>query len=224
MAVQSKIYDAQKTLAHQAYDEQIASDDAKIEADRGDWKKELADWDKKLADIKAKFKEQSKEYQDAYRQMEAAQREHQQQVIRDELSGDSKEIAALQQHLAAMRQLRETDAATAESIIKERANGEILGEVRAAAQIGALHLQLAQQEIADAELIFAKQDALRQKGLADTLKADGAKSDAYKAALQVELDAERKFQDQVKLLQAKATQQQIADIKRGEGGLPLLHR
>lgn len=210
--VQSKIYEAQKTLAHRDYDEHIADLNDRLEADRDDFKKFQADWQEKLDFIKSKNGEESTQYKDAHRQMEAEERQHQEKMVQEELSGNNKEITALRQHLAAMRQLRQTEASTTEALIKDQSEGEVLGEVKAATQIAQVHQQLAEQEIADAQAVFDKEEALRQQGLRDALSVYGADSAQYRAALQQDVDAYQAFQDQIRQLAARSTQQQIADI------------
>jgi phage-related minor tail protein len=210
--VQSKIYEAQKTLAHRDYDEHVADLNDRLEADRDDFKKFQADWQEKLAYIKSKFGEESSEYRDAHRQEESEERQHREQMLREELSGNSKEIEALKTHLAAMRQERQSDAAAAEAIIRDQADSTVLSEVTAAARIGQVHLQLSQQEIDDATSVFNAQEKLRQKGLADTLATYHEDSDQYRLALQQDKDAYQAFQDQVAEIQHRATAQQIQDI------------
>jgi hypothetical protein len=210
--IQSKIYDAEKTLAHKAYDEKLADLNDGLEADRNNFKKFQSDWEAKLAFIKSKFTEESTEYKDAHRQMESEMRQHEDAMIQAELSGQSKSIAALKAHLSAMNQLRQTDAKIQEDLVKEQSDGTILGEVQAAARLGDIHHQLAQDEIADATAVFNAEDTLRQQGLAKALAAWGKDDERYKNALKDELDATKAFYDQIALLQAKSSEQQIADI------------
>jgi hypothetical protein len=210
--IQSKIYDAEKTLRHKAYDEKLADLNDGLEADRNNFKKFQSDWEAKLAFIKSTFKEESTEYKDAHRQMESEMRQHEDAMIQAELSGQSKSIAALKAHLSAMNQLRQTDAKIQEDLVKEQSDGTILGEVQAAARLGDIHHQLAQDEIADATAVFNAEDTLRQQGLAKAFAAWGKDDERYKNALKDELDATKAFYDQIALLQAKSSEQQIADI------------
>jgi hypothetical protein len=92
--VQSKIYDAEKTLERDDYQNHLASLNERIEADRDNWSKEQADWNEKLAFIKGKFGEESSEYKNAYREMEAAQREHNARQLAEIKRSTEEKIAA----------------------------------------------------------------------------------------------------------------------------------
>jgi hypothetical protein len=210
--VQSKIYQANKTLARRDYDEHIADLNDRLEADRGDFKKFQADWQDKLDFIKSKWGEESTQYKDAHRQMVAEERQFQEQMLQEELTGNNRAIAALKAHLSQMAQIRKTEASATEAAIKAQTSDSPFGDIAAATQLAQLHRQLAAQEIEDAQTVFDKEDALRQQGLADALAIYGQQDQRYKNALQDELNAQKAFQDQVKLLQAQATAQQIQDI------------
>jgi hypothetical protein len=214
LEVQSKIYEASKTLARRDYDEHIADLDDRLEADRSDFKKVQADWEEKLNYIKSKFGQESTEYKNAHRQMLAEERHHEEEMLQAELSGNSKAIQALKAHLQAEEQTRRTYASAAESLIQQSANGQVFGEIKAASQIAQLHQQLAAQELADARAAFQAEEALRQKGLADAKKFYGQDSAAYKKALQDDVNAQKAFQDQVRQLQAKGYAQQVQDLNR----------
>lgn len=210
--VQSKIYQANKSLARRDYDEHIADLNDRIEADRGDFKKFQSDWAEKLDYIKSKNGEESTAYKDAHRQMVSEERQFKERMLQEELTGNNREIAALKAHLAQMAQIRKTEASAAEAAIKANQEGNPFGDIAAASQVAQLHRQLAQQEIEDAQEVFDKEDALRQQGLADALAQWGAEDTRYKNAKQDELNATRSFYDQIKLLQAQSAAQQISDI------------
>jgi hypothetical protein len=144
--------------------------------------------------------------------MEAEVRQHEDKMITDELSGNNKEIQALKAHLQAMQSLRSEYAKAAEEVIKNQAEGSILGEATAAARIAQIHQQLAQDEIQDAVAAFNKEDALRQDGLAKALARWGTEDERYKNALRDEESATQAFHDKIDQMQAKSTAQQIADI------------
>lgn len=243
LAVQTKIYDASKTLAHQAFDEQIARDNAQIEADRDNWNKEKADWDKKLSDIKGKLDEESKEYLAAYREWEAAERQHNEEMRRAQREYDLKEIEAQKQHLSALRSIREEYARAAETVIQDRGGGSPFGDISAATKIGQLHHQLILDEMADAQKAYQQDEVLRQQDVERekqaalaALTADKNYSAAkaalergdytlaqqlgvadlskYKAALQTKINADKQYYDQKKALEAKAYAQQVQDLQR----------
>jgi hypothetical protein len=212
--VQTKIYDAQKTLAHRDYQEHIADLNDRIEADRNDFAKFKADWQEKLDYIKSKFKEESTEYKDAHRQMVAEERQFQDRLIQEELTGNNKAISALRQHLTAQQQLRSETAKTAETQLLNKGTTSPFGDISALARIGQMHHQLALQEIADAELVHSKEEALLQKGLADALKAYGQDDQRYKNAVADKHAADQRYYDQKKLMEQKALNQQLQDIQR----------
>lgn len=210
--VQSKIYDAEKTLAHQAYDQHLADLNEKLEADKDNWNKEKADWDEKLKYIADHYSKESTEYKNAYREWEGAEREHQTQLLQIQKDSDNKQIEALKSKLAAAQALRNEYAKTAETLAKETANGEVLGEVNAAKQIEAIHAGLAEQEIADLDTTYQKQDALRAQEIAAEVAAGKQETDAYKNMLADRIKADQDYYAKRKLLEAQATNQQINDI------------
>lgn len=211
--VQAKIYEAQKSLAHQSYDEHLADLNVQLEADRDNWKKEQADWQEKLAFIKSKNGEQSTAYKDAYRQFEAAQREHDDAELRAQREIEQKERESLKQHLAVERQIREEDARAAEEAVQSEAQGRVLAEVTAAAKIGQIHRQLEQQELADTVAEHAAEDIALQAAI-DRAKAKyGEDVQHYKKALADKAAADQAFQEKIRQLAAKARAQEIADIQ-----------
>lgn len=215
LAVQEKIYEAQKTLAHQSYDEHLATIDAQLEADRDNWSKEQGDWQAKLDFIKAHYGAESKEYQDAFREYEAAEREHQRQLTEIAHQGAEERLDELKSSLATERTIREENARTAESqITAQGKGGGILGEVTAAQQIAALHKQLAQQEIADANATYAAENQLRQQDIARALTAYGQDSTQYQAAVAAKKKADLDFYNQHRVLENQMVNQEQQDAQR----------
>ena len=241
--VQSKIYDAQKTLAHRDYDEHIADLNDRLQADRNDFGKFQADWDEKLNYIKSKFTEESTEYKDAHRQMLSEERQFQEQMVREELSGNNKEIQSLKQVLQAQQQLRQEQAKLAISELQDKAGGNPIAQLNALKQTALIHHQMAQQELQDAQTVYQQENSLRQKGLDDTermvlsqitdqqkyseAKAALERGDytlatqlgaqdvqKYKDALDQKLAADKLYYLQKQQMEIKDRQQQLQDIQQ----------
>jgi hypothetical protein len=212
LAVQSKIYEASKKLAHDTYDEHLADLDAQLEADRDNWAKEKKDWDTKLQYIADHFTKESKEYKDAYRQFLAAEHQHQQDMLQAERDGDQKELQTLKSHFQAELQIRAEAARAAESIIRDKAGGQPLGEINAAIKVARLHQQLAQQEIRDAQAVYQAEDALRQKDIQRAQQTYTKESKQYKDAVATKKAADQQYYDQKRQMEARSYQQQIQDI------------
>lgn len=215
LQVQAEIFNLSKKLAHDAYDDHMADLDEQLGLDRDNWTKEKADWDAKLAFIASKFGERSKEYIDAHRQEEQAERDHQAKMVQIAKDAAAEQLTELKNNLATRRSIRQENARTAESLINENAKGTpIVGEVKAAQQIRALHQQLAQQEIADAQATYAAEDALRQQDVASALAAFGKNSTQYDAAQNAKKLADQEFYNQHRLLENQMVNQDIADQQK----------
>jgi hypothetical protein len=121
---------ARKTLARQAFDDQIAGDREAITAAQGNWEAQLTGWAKTLSDIGAKQGIQSKQYQ---------------QTLKDELT-------AVQEHMrqvdAALTQGYHTKAKTDENTAQTQGTVGGLklqsqeGAVRNSAQLGQINLPI----------------------------------------------------------------------------------
>lgn len=212
LEVQSHVYEAQKSLAHQDYSDHLADLNQKIEADHDNWAKEKSDWQEKLDFIRSKYGEQSTEYKNAYREWLSAERQHQEQMRQAQRDGEQKQLESLKQHLSAMRQVRQEDARTAESVIQSGAGGSPLGEIEAARKIAQLHLQLNQQELADTEATYAAENALRDAQINRALTDYTADSKQYQDAVAAKSAADRQYYDQRAQLEARARAQSIQDI------------
>ncbi len=211
LAVQSKIYDLSKTLAHQAYDAHLATLADQMEADKDDWAREQADWKTRLDYIAGVLTEESAEYKAAHREMEAAERAHQKQMAQDAREGAQEALAELKSNLDAQKAIREANARTAEGTIQSGAKYDpVLGEVKAAAQIAAVHQQLAAQEMADEQAIQAKKDEILDQEIAGYAKD----SDAYNKAVAQKKLADLDWANQQKVLANKAANEQIADQQK----------
>jgi phage-related minor tail protein len=212
--VQTKVYDAQKTLAHRDYDEHIADLNDRIEADRNDFTKFKADWQEKLDFIKSKYKEESTEYKNAHRQMEAETRQFEDRLIQEELSGNNKMVAALKKNLQEQQQIRQEYTKLREEQIADKAGNSPFGDISAITQIARLHHQMAQQEIQDAQTAYNAENALRAQGVADALRVYGQDDQRYKAALADKLNADKQYENQKRQLELKALNQQLQDLQR----------
>lgn len=214
LEVQTKIYEAQKTLAHKDYEEHIADLNDRLEADHEDFAKFQKDWQEKLDFIRSKFKEESTEYKNAHRQMVSEERAFQDRLIHEELTGQNKQIAALKQNLAAQKSLREEYAKIAETVLTNKGQSNPFAEIASIKQIAQIHHQLALAEIQDAQTAYNKENELRTKGVADALVAYGKDDQRYKSALADKLNADKQYYLQKKQLEAKDLQQQLQDIQR----------
>ena len=216
--VQAKIYDAQKTLAHQSYDAQLATLNDQLEAGKNNWAEEEALWGQKLAFIKAHYSEQSTEYKNADKEFQAAERQHQQQLAQIAREGAQQALSDLKSNLDAQKQIRQQDAKAAESLIQEQAKDSInpTAQVQAAAQIAVIHQQLLQQELADEQAYQAAREVILQKEAADALAAYGSENENYKKAAAAKLAAEQQFANQVRALHNQMTIQSQQDAQKVE--------
>lgn len=213
LEIQTKVYDAQKALAHRDYDEHIADLNDRIEADRNDFTKFKSDWQEKLDFIKSKYGEESTMYKNAHRQMLAETRSFEERLIQEELSGNNKMITALKKNLQEEQQLRQEYTQIREAQISDKASNSPLGEIGAITQIARLHQQMMQQEIRDAQTAYNAENALRVKGVADALKFYGQDDQRYKDAVQDKLNADNQYQNQKRALELRALNQQLQDLQ-----------
>lgn len=213
LTVKTKIFEAEKTLAHQAYDEQLATLNRQLEADKDNWSKERADWDAKLAFIKGKQGEKSKAYIDAQRELQAAERQHQQRMAQIARDGAQQAIADLKNNLETQKQLRQENAQAEEQLVQERARyaANPLAEIFAAQQIGDVHRRLLEQELADDRAYHASQSKLLDQEISSALAAYGKDSEAYQKAIDAKTGAEQQFANQVRVLQNRLVVQSQQD-------------
>lgn len=210
--VQSKIYQAQKALARQGYEQHLADLNDQIEADHNNWAAVQKDWAEKLAYIKSKFGEQSAEYQNAHREFARLEREHQDQMFQAQRDGEKKQLEALKTHLSAMRAIRQTDAGASEAAIRDKEQGNPLGEIETARKIAELHQQLNLQELADLETTYNTEDNLLSAQVARSRTAYTEDSKQYKDAVAEKAKADKDYYDARARLESQANAQSIQDI------------
>jgi len=211
LAISSKIYDDQKALARQAYDEHLADLNAQLEADRDSWAKEQADWETKLAYIEAHFHKESTQYQDAFRQFEAAEREHQQRMLEEMATGGQKGLDELQRSLESQQAIREDNARTALAVSGGKNKYAPLGGVLQAQAEAAIDHQLAQQKIADLDAQQAHSDAVWNHELDIVATVSGAESQLYAKLTQQKKDADQGWANKKLQLLNQLTNQEVQD-------------
>lgn len=213
LAVQTKIYELSKTMAHQAYDAQIADYNDKIAADRDNWSKELADIQAKLSYVKSTQGEQSRAYKDAHRELETAQREHDDRELREAQEHTKRLYDDLKIRIDAQAKARDDDARAAEAVVKGNAGATPFGEIAAQRQLAEIHRQLTEQKIADNETLYAHQSSGLQ---ADIDKAaalyDGDQS-KYQALLDAKAKADQQYAARKQELDAQLRMQSIQDMQ-----------
>ena len=207
LEVQSKIFDAQKTLAHQAYDEQIATDKEKIAADKGNWSQQLADWDVYLLDVREKYKADSVEYTNAVKEKTAAERAHlaevaqmQQKAIEENLK---QEVAA---QTEAMK-LDEQAAALKEKMLQQEVASGDVSHAKAYAEEQAAAAQKYELEVDTQSRI----NELKVQAIDKEEAIDGLSLKAKQQLENQKLEIERQALSQSAALQAQY-QQQMASM------------
>lgn len=166
VAIEAKIYEDEKRLAHEAYDAQIADDKEKLASAKGSVEQTQAAIDKYMADVGAKYHQDSTQYIAAQKEstqaLKAALQERakaQQQADEEQLHNDTKAADA-------SFEAAKGDIEKQEQLVQQR---ERLGQesaTRAATEEGALHQQLYAAEVAHENQIYALKEAELQKELA----------------------------------------------------------
>lgn len=212
LEVQGKIYEAQKQLARQAYEDHIASLDEQITADKENWAAEQADWKSKIAYIELRFGDESKEYKEAYKGFEEAQRQHEHVMLQIQMDAAKEGLAELRNTLATNRSIREADAHQAESAINYKAeySPNPLAKVQAAQQIAALNKQTALQNIKDMEDEHVAADQLLQ----DDINAAKKGTVEYQKAVDAKKLADVQFANQHRQLMDQMANQERADLQK----------
>ena len=213
LQVQSRIFDAQRTLARQGYQDQIADYNERLAADRDNWAREQADWDAKLGFIKAKQGELSREYKIAYTEMERAQHEHAEKDLRDTETGIKSATDLLKRGLDAQAKVREDDAKAAEEITKGNAGGSLFGEIAATRQVAVIHADLTAQKIADNDRLYQAESQQLDEAIAKAKAAGQTELAAYQSLLAQKAAADERYADTKRTLEAQQRQQAIADIE-----------
>ncbi|MGZ3249412.1 MAG: phage tail length tape measure family protein, partial [Croceibacterium sp.] len=212
LEVQAHVYDAAKALARQDYQDHLADLNAKIEADRDSWSREKSDWDEKLAFIKSKFGEESAEYKNAARDFAAVERQHQDETLRIQEEAGRQQLEALRSHLAAMRQARQELESVSEAVASSGGGSGLLGEVKAAVQVGAMRHQMFVEEMGDAATAHAKEVQFADEKVA-RLKAAGKEEEKdYQKALDDRLALDQKYADERMQLEAQMRADSIRNI------------
>src|SRR5581483_4009539 len=216
--VQSKIYDAQKTLAKQAYEQHLGTLDDQLEADRSNWTKAQADWNAKLAFIKDHYGEESTEYKAAYREFEAAERQHQQTMAQIQRDADNERLNELKTSLQTAKTIRDNDARSAEAAIQAESRYSPFGDVTGPQKMLELHRQINQQDLADLRTTYAAEDALRQQSIATARTAYGQDSKQYADAQNAKKPADAQFYAQQQVLESRMVNQTVQDQLRIQAG------
>ena len=211
LAVQGKIYEASKTLAHQAYEDQIASLDDQIEAAKNDWTTEQALWQQKLAFIKTTYGEQSKEYLAAHKAEEAEERRHQAEMLNIARDNEREALSELKANLASQAAVRKSMEQVDETKVQDANEGRPDGAIRAAQQIAALHKQLAQQEIADAQSVYQAEAEIAQLQIELAARTDGTESKAYADAINAKKALDNNYANAYTQKQAQMVATTVAD-------------
>lgn len=213
LEVQSHIYEAQKTLAHQDYSDHLATINDKLQADRDNWSKEQADWQEKLDFIKSKHGAESAEYKNAHREFEAAEREHQRTMAEIEKQAAQEVLSSLKAQLQAEQQIRAENNRTAELQISSRSGGSSnpLAGVNATIEMANLHRQEILQQMADEQAYYDKQGQLLQQSVSQARAAYGQESTQYQKAVNDKAAADRDFAQKHRLLSTQLVNQEKQD-------------
>lgn len=218
--VQSKIYDASKSIARQTYEDQIAALNEQIAGDKDSWAAKKGDLDVRQAYIARTYGEQSSQYKAAKKEEEDAEREHQARLTEIARAADAQRIEALKANQQADAQIRRANAQTTEGQITEGAkySGSPTAEITALQQVANLHRSLDQQELAEAQAIYAQEDALRQGDIAKALAAGGVESKGYIDAMAAKTKADQDFYNQHRTQEAQMAAAAAADQQKIAAG------
>jgi hypothetical protein len=184
--VQTDLNAARKTLARQAFEDQIAGDREAITAAQGNWEAQLTGWAKTLSDIGAKQGIQSKLYQATLKDELTAVQEHVRQVNEALTQGYQRKAGT------------EENTAEAQGTVGGLKLQSQEGAVRNAAQLGQINPQ---QELTQLTVIKAQEFALESQTAQKVL-------DAKLTALRAEMAEYGKTPEQIAEIQAQITQAQ----------------
>ena len=212
-AVKTKLYDLDRDLARQAYADQLASLNDRLEADRGNWSKQQAEWATKLAFIKASYGAQSSEYTNAQREEEAAEREHRSTMAQIQRDAEATSVEQLKSTLAANKTIRDEDARTQEAVTRAKGSGSPVGEIQAAVQIAAQARAARAADLADTATTYQAENALLQAAVARATVSYGTDSKQYADALKAKQEADQAYYDKRRVMEDQATQQSIRDAQ-----------
>ena len=207
VAVQAHIFEASKALAHQDYQDHLATLNAKIVSDRNNWTAQQADWNSKLSYIRGKYGEESAEYKNAYREFEQAQHEHNDRELQQAQQHAASIIATYKRSIDAQAKVREEEARASELLLRANSGNSPGGDVQAEVRIGQIHAQILQQKLADNETFYTAQSQSLNKQIAEAeayyhgdrsqyqkLLDEKTQADEQYAARKAELDAQMRLQ------------------------------
>ena len=211
LEVQARIFEASRTLARQAYQDQIANLNEKIAADRDNWAKEQADLRDKVALAEATHKEQSREYKDALKELETAQREHDDKELATAAEHGRRVTEELKRQLDLQAKARDDDAKGAETVIKADAGSTPFGEIAAQRQLAELHRQVAEQKIADNETYYASEKATLDAAIAAAEARYGEEKAKYQNLIDAKMAADQQYAAKKQELDAQLREKSIQD-------------
>lgn len=216
LSVQDKIFAAQKSLAHQSYDEHLASLNEQLQADHENWSKQQSDWTTKLAYIKSKYGEQSKEYHDAHREFERAEQDHEQRMAQVRRQAAQEQLAELQENLRTEQQMRAQALQAQEGMIRSRAQYSANPFAGAAAeqQVAQLQAKGIEQQIEALGREHAARSQILAMELADAQRVYGADSEQYAKAVAEKAKLDNQYFNQKRLLVSQAANQEIQAQQR----------
>ena len=114
--------------------------------------------------------------------------------------------------MQAMRQVRESEAQSADSVTQANSGSSPLGGINAAVEVAARQQQLREQEIADLDSMYATEDAIRMADLARAKATYTEDSEQYQVAVNAKSAADSQYADQKAILEARARQQSVQSI------------
>ena len=214
LEIQSKIYDAEKTLARSSYDDHIAGLERQADADKEHWDKYRADLQAEADFVLKTYSGDTtaKEYQAQLRKIQDAEREHE-RVMRDiQRTGAQAKLNELKDTLSTDRAIRENNARQEESDIQDKAkySANPLAEVHAEVQIATLHHQTAQQNIADMEQEYVASNKLLEADIANAEKG----TEEYARAVAAKSQADVEFTNKHREMMNQMVNQEKADAEK----------
>jgi hypothetical protein len=214
-AVKTEIYNLDRDLAKQGYDDQIATLNDQLEAAKDNWGQEQRLWLAKLAYIGAHYGAESQEYKQAHREFEADERTHQAALAQIARDGNASALAMLKENLDSARAIRDADARQAEASNEASAKyAGPMGEVNAARRAAVAHQQMLAQQLADDNAYHAAQDRLLQDDVNIAKERFGEESAEYKKADDAKRQADTQFANQHKALEDQIVNQAKADAEK----------
>lgn len=211
LAVQEKIFTAQKALARQGYQDHLATLNEQLEADHASWSKEQADWNAKLEFIKAHYGAESAEYKNAHREFERAERDHEQRMTQIRHDAAQADLTILREALRTEHEIRQADARTQEALIKSRAQSSAnpFADVAAEQQIAQLQKRAIQEQIEALGQEYLAQSQITARELAETKAALGEETEQYHKLLAEKSKLDSQYYNQRRVLVDQAANQEM---------------